>query len=208
MKKILNLCVILILSILSSCAGNYSVLKQNNVMELKKPQSQIARVVFIRPQSSGPSFTAVYDKDDLIGILPKSSYFAYDTKPGKHIFGAVFLKNIDFVEANIEGGKTYYVFYATFDAGIRYFGKILAIKKDTDQMRKVEDWLSKKSLKQSALTDEGINQYKVQKGENGCYIKPKPGAIEFTINIEKIRKKWLQKAKKTGKSKLLSDDGI
>ena len=207
MKKIPYLIFILLISILYSCAGNFSTVKQNTLLELEKPKAETARVIFIRPGSGsrGVSFISIYDQNHLIGILPGSSYFTYNAKPGSHIFGSLFFKDFDFLHAELEGGKTYYVFCTSYGFG-RPIPIILAVKKDSKWEQKVPGWLP--GLYQAELTDEGIDQLKLRQDEKGKFVMAKPGSIEIRMDIEVLRKQWIERAKVTGKESLTMEDGV
>lgn len=208
MKKIPYLVFILLVSILYSCAGNFSTVKQNTLLELEKPKAETARVIFLRPASGmgGVGFMSIYDQNHLIGILPGSSYFTYNANPGSHIFGSLFLNDFDFLHAELEGGKTYYVFCARIDIFVKLIPTIVAVKKDSELMQKVTRWLP--GIDQAELTDEGIDQLKVRQDEKGKFVLSKPSFKEIRKDIEALRKQWIEKAKVTGKESLSMEDGV
>jgi len=72
-----------------------------------------AIVVFMRVSQVGGAIKAtVYDVTDgqqeFIGIVSYKEKLAYKVKPGKHLF-MVIAENGDFLDAEVEAGKTYYV---------------------------------------------------------------------------------------------------
>lgn len=207
MKKIFYL--IVLVPILCSCAGNFYVTKQNTFSKTEKIEPDAARVVFLRPATgmAGAGFISIYDEDNLIGILPGKSFHSYNTKPGKHIFGFLFIYDFDFLHAELEGGKTYFVFCTRVDMFVKVVPKITAIKKDSDVMQKVDEWLSK--LNQAELTDEGVAQLKVRSDKDGKYIlaTPGPGKV-IRKDIALARELWLEKSKTTLKESLSVQDGV
>lgn len=71
-----------------------------------------AIVVFLRPSALGAAIKAsLYDvtegAQEFIGIVSYKDKIAYVAKPGKHLFMVV-AENGDFMEAELEAGKTYY----------------------------------------------------------------------------------------------------
>ncbi len=208
MKKIPYLVFILLVSILYSCAGNFSTVKQNTLLDLEKPKADTARVIFIRPARglAGVSFMSIYDQNHLIGILAGSSYFTYNTRPGLHIFGSLFITDFDFLHAELESGKTYYVFCSRIDKFIKLVPIIVAVKKDSKLMQKVPGWLP--DLDQAELTDEGTDQLKVRQDENGKFVMAKPGSRGIRKDIEKLRENWMYRQKMEGKERLTIEDGL
>ena len=210
MKKMLNLILVLLLSILYSCAGNhnYYLIKKNTFNETVKPKDEIARVVFLRPATgrSGSGNIKIYRQDQLIGILPGSSYFTYEVKPGYHNFGSLFAKSADFLNAELEGGKTYYVFCARLDAVVKKLPLIKAVKKNSDLMQNVTKWLPE--LKQAELTEEGIGEFKIRTDSKGKFVLIKSGLNEFRIDIQVLRKRWLERLKTSLKEILQKEDGL
>lgn len=62
-------------------------------------------------------------------------------------------------------------------------------------MQKLSGWLPE--LKKSELTQEGAIIMKARKDEKGNYLIFKPGAVEFRVDIENARKKWLEQLRTT-----------
>jgi len=72
-----------------------------------------ALVVFMRPSRYGGAIqSTVYDvgqpADTFLGIVSGKTKLAYAAEPGKHLFMVVG-ENADFLDAQLEPGKTYYV---------------------------------------------------------------------------------------------------
>lgn len=109
MKKITL--ILLSLALLSTgCAS--SKMKESSVQQLEKPTMDEAHIVFIRASMFGGAiqsslFEAKENDVHFIGILSAGKKVAYSVPPGKHTFMVV-SEAADFMEANVEGGKTYY----------------------------------------------------------------------------------------------------
>lgn len=201
---------LLTLSTVFACSGPqlYRV-EQNNLNALQKPGADTARVVFIRPQKglAGQGVAAVYDDDALIGGLSAYSYFAYDAQPGKHIFGCYATSSgMDFLEADIDGGRTYYAQCSYQDRVLELASKLIAVKKDSDIMESLPGMLP--DLTRSSLTDEGVNMFTAKQEESGVFIVDERAAmVTYRTDIRELRKKWLKKAKVVQKPRLLTEDG-
>jgi hypothetical protein len=66
-------------------------------------------VYFVRPSGTGFAINFSYfDSDKLIGIFPGKGYIRYECDPGSHLFWAR-SENKDFVEAQLEAGKVYFI---------------------------------------------------------------------------------------------------
>lgn len=78
-----------------------------------KPEAGKALVVFMRPSFYGGGIaSSVYEapdgEDRFLGVLRAKEKLAYQVDPGAHRFMVVG-ENADFLDANVEAGKTYYV---------------------------------------------------------------------------------------------------
>lgn len=81
----------------------------SHAQTLKKPSVGKALVYIMRSNDLGSSINfRVYNKDVFLGALPSRAYFTYECDPGEHLFWAA-SENRDFVEANLEAGKTYVI---------------------------------------------------------------------------------------------------
>jgi hypothetical protein len=78
------------------------------------PGPDDAVIVFLRPEGTTSATQAsLFDVTDgksntLIGILAAMKKLAYRTTPGRHVFMAIG-EEADFITANLEAGKLYYV---------------------------------------------------------------------------------------------------
>ena len=80
--------------------------------ELVTPATDLAQIVFVRSSFVGGAIqAALFDvstsEPELIGILSNGKKIAYMVDPGEHVFMVV-SEAADFLEANLEGGKTYF----------------------------------------------------------------------------------------------------
>ena len=84
----------------------FSITKAN---EITPPSEGKAVVYFVRTSSTGILINFSYfDKDKFIGKFHGHGYFRYECEPGEHVFWAK-SENRDFITANLEAGKIYFV---------------------------------------------------------------------------------------------------
>jgi hypothetical protein len=95
------------LFVLSSCAGSSSYMKP--AAERSPVPGGKAVVRFMRPSSLGFAVNInVLDGERTIGNSVAKSQFDYPADPGRHLFVAA-AENQDYLEADLEAGKVYYV---------------------------------------------------------------------------------------------------
>ena len=110
MKKYFKYGIVLVFIsvILSSCAGTSSYMKPATPIEGSPPPDK-AVVYFMRPSGMGFAINfQIWDSDYFVGLSQAKSYFAYQCDPGNHLFMG-FSENKVALEADLEGGKSYYV---------------------------------------------------------------------------------------------------
>ena len=105
-----NLFILLTLLILSGCATSPMTIAPEQ--QLPTVASDEAQVVFMRTSHFGGAISAslykVSDTDtEYLGIIAVGTKIALKTEPGEHMFMVV-SEAADFMEAELEGGKTYY----------------------------------------------------------------------------------------------------
>ena len=205
-------CILLLSSLIfaSSCGSpKLHNVKKNDLSVLGQPGAERARIVFIRPQKgmAGQGVIFIYDHNDLIGGLSGNSYFTYDAEPGEHIFGCYSSPpRMDFLKANIDGGRTYYAQCSYQDRVLQLAAKFIAIKKDSDIMGSLPKILPE--LNYSTLSDDGVHLFSVQKVNSGNFIIDERAAmVTYRIDIEGLREEWLKKSKDVQKPELLTEDG-
>jgi hypothetical protein len=77
--------------------------------ELKKPSEGKAMVYFTRVEGMGFLINFKYfDGEKYLGKFNYGKYLAYECDPGKHLFWSK-SENTDFLEAELEAGKTYVI---------------------------------------------------------------------------------------------------
>lgn len=101
--------MLLVLAVLAGCHSSKMVKSSTAVHE---PAPGKAMVVFLRSSGLGGAIqSSVYDtgdQDTFIGIVSTGYKTAYQAEPGHHRF-MVQAENADFLEADVDAGKTYYV---------------------------------------------------------------------------------------------------
>lgn len=112
MSRLLQL-VLLLLVLVSPSAFARKVLAFHADNQQPVPEEGKALVVFMRASFVGSAISAsVYDAPDsdthFIGVVQNKQKIAYQATPGPHRF-MVIAENADFMDANLEAGKTYYV---------------------------------------------------------------------------------------------------
>jgi len=111
MSRLLQL-VLLLLVLVSPSAFARKVLAVDAKDQQPVPEEGKALVVFMRASFVGSAISAsVYDAPDndthFIGVVQNKQKMAYQATPGAHRF-MVIAENADFMDANLEAGKTYY----------------------------------------------------------------------------------------------------
>jgi hypothetical protein len=112
MKRLIVLAVLLLpLSLLGGCVATSPYMTKTSVTPQPTPDK--ALVVFMRPSRFGGGIQAsVYDTrndtNDFIGIVSAKTKIGYLASPGQHLF-MVIGENADFMNADLQAGKTYYV---------------------------------------------------------------------------------------------------
>ena len=83
----------------------------------------------------------------------------------------------------------------------------IAIKKKSDRMKHLTATVS--SLKHSTLTAERMEMFAVENETSGNYIVDKRAVmVVHRIDIDRLRKEWLERAKTVQKPELLTEDGV
>jgi hypothetical protein len=94
-----------IIAILLICFGSFAGFCQN----IEPAPADKAVVYFVRTSSLGFAVNFSYfDSTNLIGKFNGPKYIRYECEPGPHLFWAR-SENKDFVEADVEAGKIYFV---------------------------------------------------------------------------------------------------
>jgi hypothetical protein len=142
-----------------------------------------AVVYFTRTSSLGLAINFSYfDSTQLIGVFNGPKYIRYECEPGRHIFWAR-SENKDFVEANIEAGKIYFIeavpLMGAIKAGVdlqpvypddaKMMKKILKLmEKRSSESFSAEELQSETVRLQDAIT-RGMAKY-IEEKNKGSYI--------------------------------------
>lgn len=148
MQSVLRLLATLCVAVaLTGCGG----IKSNHMIRTDRGLSTSADkavVVFMRPSGFGGSVQAsVYDvsaAQEFVGIVSGGTKVAHVTTPGKHLF-MVIGENADFMDAELEGGKTYYVLVAPRSGVFKSRFSLLPIHDDAQakysiRSQRFEEW--------------------------------------------------------------------
>jgi len=111
-----------------------------------KPPSEGKAVVYIaRTSSLGILINFSYfDKDKFIGKFHGHGYIRYECEPGEHIFWAQ-SENRDFVTADLEAGKIYFIEAAAKMGGLKARVRLMPVNpaQDTKEMKIIESQVNK-----------------------------------------------------------------
>lgn len=118
-----------------------SVVGQN----LKSAPEDKAVVYFVRTSSLGFAINFSYfDSTKLIGVFSGPKYIRYECEPGRHLFWAR-SENRDFVEAEVEAGKIYFIEAIVKMGGIKAAVELRPVDpNDKKRMDKIFKLLNKK----------------------------------------------------------------
>ena len=110
MIKIIKVVLLFVMAfVLNACITAKPNMEYSIPSKAMSPSSDKALLVFVRPQQLGFSANAsIYDGDKFVGIIPFDHKLGYLAEPGEHLFMVV-SEAADFMKANLEAGKTYYV---------------------------------------------------------------------------------------------------
>jgi hypothetical protein len=147
----------------------YGALSLASAQEIKPPSEGKAVVYFTRISSMGMLINFSYfDKDKFIGKFNGPKYLRYECEPGEHLFWAT-SENRDFVVAELEAGKIYFIEAVPKMGGIKSGVQLVPVDpKDPKKMAKIEKLLNKKpseSFSASELESETkLIKEKIDKG--------------------------------------------
>ncbi|MDX2469486.1 MAG: hypothetical protein QNL04_02795 [SAR324 cluster bacterium] len=144
LTKLAYLGILLLTLVSSGCASSLMQPTPAGV-EIPKPDSDHALVVFLRPSSLGAAVQAVvFDttkETKVIGVVSQGTKIPYLVKPGK-IELMVVSENGDFLKGDLSAGKTYYVVvHPRFGVFRARFG-LKAISKDQLTKAETQKWIT------------------------------------------------------------------
>lgn len=134
-----------------------------------------AVVYFARPSSLGFAINFSYfDSTKLIGKFNGPKYIRYECEPGLHLFWAR-SENRDFVEAEVEGGKIYFIEAIVKMGAIKAGVELLPVDpNDAKRMKKILKLIGKKPSESFSTSEleydrdadvilRGMERYKKEK---------------------------------------------
>jgi len=116
MRTWLHLGFVVLCAVFTSCAS-YGPIRNMEALpkgsSLASIEAGKAQIVCVRPRGPAPGiqasvFEIVDEKPVLIGISASGTRFAHAVAPGQHLFMVV-SEAADFLSADVEAGKTYYM---------------------------------------------------------------------------------------------------
>lgn len=111
--------------------------------QFSSPPPDKALVVFLRPTFLGYSVSAaLYEDDTFLGIVMRNSYMEHLTTPGSHTYMVV-SGAADFLGADLEGGKIYFVNVVPRLGLMRTRFSLEPITPSGSEWTELPDWLSK-----------------------------------------------------------------
>lgn len=160
--------------------------------ELRKPSDGKSIVYFVRSSSTGFLINFKYfDGEKYLGKFNYGKYFVYECEPGKHIFWSR-SENTDFIEADLEVGKTYIVDSEAQMGAIKAGVKLVPFNPNAESYKTPKKFEKKKANilksisenKEYVATDldlkEGAAEYEsIIKKSTGKYNKLKEKGEEF-----------------------------
>lgn len=196
-KSIISILSLAILFILNGCTGTVSNMQIAAQGEnITSPKEGSSKIVFLRASSSGYAiqssiFKIENNNPEILGIVAAKKKMSYDLIPGNYIF-MVLGESADFMYAEIEANKTYYV----------------------DITPRMGVWKARFSLK--PISRGIVSSSRFIKSLNNCeLVMPNESTkIWALVNQESILSKyteyyedWMTKDERL-RPKLLSSDGI
>jgi hypothetical protein len=102
--------VVLVVAFIAGCGKTVMVKSSSNLI---KPSNKSATIVFMRSSFVSGAIGAEVieidgDKMRFVGKLPNGTKIAHETSPGEKVY-MIYGTAADFMIANVEAGKTYYV---------------------------------------------------------------------------------------------------
>lgn len=199
-KPILLVAASLLAVFLGGCVATSPLMTKSSVVP--QPSADKALVIFMRPSRFGGAIQAsVYDedngKDDFIGVTSAKTKVAYEATPGNHLFMVVG-ENADFMNADLQAGKTYYVLVSPRMGMWKARFSLLPIHADAN---------AKYSLKSAEFT---------QWQQDASFVQTSPAAMAWyqahSADIATKRAKYMQEwkaasAEQKAELTLHTDDG-
>jgi len=189
---------LIILSLASLLTGYALTITTASAQAVPAPEPGKALIVFMRPSSLGGAVkSSVFDitsgKNEIISIVRATKKLTYSVNPGKHLF-MVIAENADFMAADVEAGKTYYVLVQVRSGVLKARFSLIPIKKHELDGEKFRKWDKKTRF-------VGIDE------KSSAWAQKKASSIEK--KKEKYMVKWNNKSADDKAARTLQkDDGI
>jgi hypothetical protein len=159
-------------------------------VKITQPPDDVAQVVLI-PEVAVSHVLAFYDGDEYLMPLALYTFHVYRTEPGPHRLGLVGPKNALFLEADLEGGKTYFVLGHQVIAG-RYALKPTMpdqrhlLVKVSDRLTssfavtpnaQADTWYQQKKPRMDKLRAKALEKWLAKPADSRARIEPKYGLL-------------------------------
>jgi hypothetical protein len=173
--------------------------------EIKPAPEDKAVVYFARVSSMGFAVKFTYfDSATVIGGFNGPKYLRYECAPGKHLFWAR-SENRDFVEAEVEAGKIYFIEAAPQMGGIKAgvslqpldstdektLNKISKLIKKKDSESFTPEELEKETVNFKEVIERGLEKYNQEKGNAKKYNALKRRCTLTLPGLPEIRNKCM-----------------
>jgi hypothetical protein len=139
---------------LSGCAAPRFMKPTTTALQ---PTPEKAVVRFLFPRTGG----YIWDGETFLGTGWQAAQFDYHASPGKHIFFTT-AENKAFLEADLDGGKTYYIVGRVWSGWGMRVG-LVAVNRGGEYWDKVTEW--EQSLTRYALDPAALAPYETEHKE-------------------------------------------
>jgi hypothetical protein len=195
--KWILLAVMIAAFLLSGCAGpvkNMQTFQGDEATIVPEPGK--AMIVFMRPSGVGFAiqssvFRVAEPTPDLAGILAAKMKVAYQVEPGEHLF-MVIGESADFMSAEVEAGKTYYVRVAPRMGVWKARFSLMPVAQPNQNGDELDGWLKAcEWVQETSASDTwaASNMKSIQDKQNKYY------------------EKWMEKDA-AGRARLTLEDGV
>jgi len=148
-------------------------------------------VVFYRPPSPGVTRkTIVYDGDKPLMTFHKKHRYTYITSPGKHLFKLFSINSVDFMDAELLPGRTYFVLLTSSMFEVRFkpehsenygFGKLMEEVNYCEERRipesRVREFVEDHGTRLDRLNRTGLSSFLAEPESNRKHLKAKSGIV-------------------------------
>lgn len=133
MKKVVSFLCFMVFALTASFSQNIPPAPEDKAV-----------VYFLRPYSLGFAINFSYfDGDQLVGRFKGNKYTRYECEPGTHLFWAR-SENRDFIEADVEAGKIYFIEAKPRMGGLKAAVFITPVDPKTHDMKRIVKLMNKR----------------------------------------------------------------